>query len=143
MRRKLIEKKTPPEWNVRVMTEADFWSHADAAGIVVSEMQLEQPGYSIYCDGSPHIFIQDQLRGVDRLYTLWHEIAHYWLHKARIQFFLGLNQDIEFEANLVAACALIPQTMLTHYWPNEIAQEYGYPDWLIKYRQVIFEYWDI
>jgi len=126
-----------------VLTEVDFWDYCAASRIVVREVQLEQPGYSMVYEGRLHIYIHDQLRGVDRLYTLYHELAHHWLHPPRIQFFLGMDKNIEFEANLVAACALIPKTLLAHHWPSEIAEEFSYPTWLIKYRQTLLEYWDI
>jgi hypothetical protein len=54
-----------------------------------------------------------------------------------------MNKNIEFEANVIASCALIPRPMLEHYWPSEIAEEYGYPAWLIKFRQTLLEYWEI
>lgn len=143
MRKKLIERNTPPEWNVRVLTEDDFWTYCDAARIVVREVPLEQPGCRLVCDGKSHIFIHDRLRGVDRMYTLWHEMAHAWLHAPRTQFFLGLNKTLELEANAVAACAMIPRTMIAHYWPSEIAEEYGYPEWLIKFRETLLKYWQL
>lgn len=143
MRRQLIERNVPKEWNVRVLTEENFWIYAAAAGIVVREVPLEQAGCTLRCDGVPHIFIHDQLCGVNRTFTLFHEIAHHWLHPPRIQFFQGMNRNIEFEANAVAACAMLPKTVIQHYWPSEIAEEYGYPEWLIKFRQTLLDYWQI
>lgn len=92
-----------------MLTEDDFWQYCQASKIIVREAQLEQPGYSLLCENRPHIFVHAELRGVERLFTLFHELAHNWLHPARPQFFRGADKKIEFEANLVAACALIPK----------------------------------
>lgn len=143
MRKRLIEKNTPPEWNVRVLTEDDFWTYCDERNIDVRPVQLEQPGYSITDPAKPIIFIHDELRGIERLYTLYHELGHHFLHPSRIQFFCGWDQKIEFEANVIAACALVPRTLLTHHWPSEIAELYGYPNWLVTFRQKLLEYWEI
>lgn len=144
MRRKLIKKKTPPEWNIRRLTEVDFWTYCDAAKIIVREATLEQPGYSIVCDGKPHIFVHNELRGAARLFTLFHELAHHWLHPRRIQFFQGTgSEDVEIEANIVATVALVPKTLLIHYAPSELSDLFGYPDWLIEKRQTILEEWGI
>src|SRR5262249_36092392 len=103
---------------------------------------LEQPGYSIVIKGQKYIFVHDQLRGTDRLFTLYHELAHHWLHPPRPQFFHGLNRHIEFEANVVAACALIPRTRIEHWWESEIAED-GFPERLIKFRQILLKYWGV
>lgn len=144
MRRKLLERRTPREWNIRALTEEDFWQCCDEAKIVVREAPLEQPGYSLICDGARHIFVHEDLRGAHRLFALWHELAHHWLHPERVQFFRGRgDQNIEIEANIVAACAMIPRTMLIHYEPSEISDLHGYPDWIIRIRQEVLEEWGI
>lgn len=143
MRRKLFEKNTPKWWNIRQLTEDNFWDFCDERKICVREAQIEQPGYSIKIDGQNFIFVRDDLRGIDRTYTLWHEMGHYFLHPQRIQFFLGLDKTVELEANAFAACALIPRTWLNEGWIGETAKEYGYPEWLIKFRQTLLQYWEI
>src|SRR5215831_5301094 len=127
MRRDLVLRNTPPEWNVRVLTQDDFDYYCDRAGIVVSETPLEQPGLYIYKNGQPEIFLNDTLRGPERLFVGFHELAHYWLHPPGVRMFFGWAKQIEIEADIVAAYCLIPKTMLTHYWPSEIAELYGYP----------------
>lgn len=127
---------------MKALGEDHFWDYCDTRKILVREAQLEQPGYSIVIEGQRYIFVHDELRGMDRLFTLYHELAHHWLHPPRIHFFRGWNQTTESEANLVATCALIPRTRIIHWCPSEIAAE-GFPDWLIKLRQEVLEYWDI
>lgn len=143
MRKKLIEKNTPPEWNIRPLTEDDFWDYCRADGIVVREMPLERLGLHFKRHNRPVIFIHDRLRGPERLFVLFHELAHFWLHPPGIQFFQGYETSIEQEADAVAACALIPLTTLRHYWPGEIAELYGYPLDLIEFRQSIFDAWGL
>ena len=134
MRRGLIKSRTPPEWNVRVLTEDDFYQYCDEARVIVRETQLEKRGLYMPIDGVPHIFLNDTLRGVERLYISFHELAHHWLHPPGIQMFHAFRHITETEADIVAACALIPATVLTHYWPTEIAEIYGYPHRLVTLR---------
>src|SRR5262249_52996827 len=117
MRRGLLLQNTPPEWNVRVLTQDDFDYYCDRAGITVREVQLEQPGLSPCRNGLPQIFINDELRGAKKLFVSFHELAHHWLHPPRIKMFIGWEDAIEVEADVVAVCALIPKTVLNHYWP--------------------------
>lgn len=126
-----------------MLTEADFWTYCDARKIIVRFVQLEQPGYSVIRKVRPKIYLSDELRGEHLLQTMFHEIAHHFLHAPGIQFFCGTNSKIEFEANVVAACALIPKPLLSHHWPSEIAEEYGYSERLIKFRQMLLQYWKI
>lgn len=141
MRRDLLLRNTPPEWNVRVLTEDDFYQYCDEAGIVVRDTKLKpkQPGLYVHRDGKPHIFISNMLRGAHRLFVGFHELAHHWLHPPGIRMFFGLSRQLELEADIVAACALIPKTVLTHYWPSEIVDLYGYPHELVTRRCEVFD----
>jgi len=143
MRRGLLLQNTPHEWNVRVLTQDDFDYYCDRAGITVSETQLEQPGLYICSHGRPEIFLNDKLRGAERLFVGFHELAHHWLHTPGVRMFIGGSKEIEVEADAVAVCALIPQTLLTHYWPSEIAEIYGYPSELVGLRCDLFNLWRI
>lgn len=137
-------RNTPPEWNVRVLTRHDFDCYCDSAGILVREMPLDNvPGMYLICDGQPCIFLDEDLRGPDRLFTGFHEYAHYLLHPSRVSFFHGYDDVTEDEADVFAICALIPQTILNHYWPGEIAELYGYPPSLVEFRREVFDRWRI
>lgn len=125
------------------MTQDDFDYYCDRDGIVVIEAQLEQPGVYIHSEGQPEIYIHDELRGIERLFAGFHELAHHWLHPPGIRMFSGWNKQLEDEANIVAACALIPKTVLTHYWPSEIAELYGYPHRLVDLRCEVFDRYKI
>jgi Zn-dependent peptidase ImmA (M78 family) len=134
---------TPPEWNVRVLTQDDFDYYCDRAGITVSETSLEQWGLYICSHGQPEIFLNDKLRGAERLFVGFHELAHHWLHPPGVRMFSGGVKEIEVEADAVAVCALIPQTALTHYWPLEIVEIYSYPKELVGLRYELFNLWRI
>lgn len=143
MRKKLIERNMPPEWNCRVLTEDDLITFCDQLNVDIIDGPLEQPGCRIPYRGRTQLYLNNRLRGHDRLYVGFHEWGHCAIHPPRIQFFCGLNRSIEFEADAIAACALIPRPLITHYWPEEIAEEYLYPDWMIKFRQTLLKYWEI
>jgi Zn-dependent peptidase ImmA (M78 family) len=143
VRRDLLLQNTPPEWNVRVLTQDDFDYYCDRAGIAVREVPLELPGLYICRDGQPQIFLSDELRGAERLFIAFHELAHHWLHPPGVQMFHGFGRRVELEADAVAACCLIPKTVLTHYWPSEIAELHGYTHDLVNFRCEIFDRWRI
>jgi Zn-dependent peptidase ImmA (M78 family) len=125
------------------LTQDDFDYYCDRAGIIVREVSLELPGLYICRDGRPQIFLSDELRGAERLFIAFHELAHHWLHPPGIQMFHGFGTRVELEADAVAACALIPKTVLTHYWPSELADLYGYAHDLVNFRCEIFDRWRI
>lgn len=139
MRKRLLERNAPPEWNVRAFTDSDFWMLCAADGIIVQEAPLERHGFQFKQRNQHVIFINSRLRGAERSFVLWHEYAHYLLHPPGIQFFHGYESQVENEADVFAACAMIPRSLLEHYWPSEIADLYGYPVDLVAYRQDLFE----
>lgn len=141
MRKQWMERNAPAEWNVRVLTEDDFWLLSAAAGIVVHEVPIERLGVHFKRRHQHLIFINDRLRGVERRFVLWHELAHCYLHPPGIQFFHGFDSLVETEADVFAVCALIPRPALLHYWPSELADLYGYPPDLIEFRQSVWDRW--
>lgn len=139
MRKNLIERNVPSEWNVRVLTEDHFWDYCAARRITVRIVPLEQPGYSLVRKVDARIYIHDELRGAERLYTMFHELGHHWIHARGIQFFMGCKSRIEMEAEVIAACALIPRTILPpRFGWSEVQELYGYPDWMISFRNLVF-----
>lgn len=133
----------PEDWNARVFTEADFFGLCEQDGVRVFTAEL--PAAGIYCvyRATPIIFLHRDLRGPQRLHVEFHELGHHWLHAPGVQFFLNTNNKVEFEANLVAACSLIPQTLLMNCSITEIAEEYGYSEELLSFRIQVFTQWGI
>lgn len=104
MRKKLLERNCPKEWNVRVLDEEDFWFYCGVGGILVQEVPMMRAGLSFIRHGHNVIWIRDDLGGAERLFVLYHELGHFWLHPPGIQFFHGLGGSLDDEANAVAAC---------------------------------------
>lgn len=128
----------PRGWNTRVFTERDFFELCDRDDVMVFCASLPVPGFYCVHRGQPLIFFDRDLTGPQRLLVMFHEIGHHWLHCPGIQFFLGHHGKCEFEANLIAACALIPRPLLIRFSLNEIAEEYGYPEELLRFRMEVF-----
>lgn len=140
MNKAKLLRLVPEGWNTRVFTEHDFYSLCALDSVLVVTRALPLPGaYCIYRN-SPVIFLHRDLAGADRLQVQFHELGHHWLHSPGLQFFLGWESKCEFEANLISACALIPEPLLRSRPPGEIAEEYGYDGELIKFRLRV---WDI
>lgn len=133
----------PAEWNRRVLTDDDFHRFCVSEGVSAFECPMQIPGaYCIY-DGSPVIFINRDQPASQKLFVKFHELAHHWLHYPGVQFFLDTHTKVETEANIVAACALIPVTLLTVKSESEIIDEYGYSSELINIRSEIYRTWRI
>ncbi len=144
MRRSLIIRNTPEEWNTRFLTEADFYAYCDENQIVLHEdRQLAQPGLYLVYDNRAHIFVDERLRGTERLFVGFHELAHFWLHPVGIKLFQGVNADTEIEADVVATCALIPRPIIDHVRSDDIRKLYGYPESLVEMRRETLERWRI
>lgn len=133
----------PAEWNIRVFTDDDFHQFCEEERISIYESDMAIPGaYCLYA-GSPVIFINRALPAERKLFIKFHELAHHWLHYPGVQFFLDNHTKVENEANIVAACALIPVTLLTVKSESEIIDEYGYSPELIHIRSEIYRTWRI
>lgn len=142
MRRLLVIRNTPEEWNKRFLTEADFYRYCDENQIVLHEdRQLAQPGLYLVYDNRAHIFLDERLRGYVRLLVGFHELAHFWMHPVGVKLFQGVNADTEIEADVVATCALIPRPIIEHVSQENICQLYGYPAPLVELRREILERW--
>lgn len=147
MRRDLVLHNTPAEWNIRVLSEDDFYQYCDEAGIIIYEKPLETSGLYICQDNKPEIYLHNELRGADRLFVAYHELAHHWLHPSGTHMYHAGDEEwsaqSEDEADLVAICCLIPATILPHYHPSEIVELHGYRLDQVKFRCEVFDKWKI
>lgn len=130
----------PDGWNERVFDESDFYRLCHLDGVrVFEDAEMSLPGaYCVY-DKIPVIFIARRLRGAERLRVQFHELGHHLLHYPDVRFFINLNNKIEFEANIVAACALIPFPLLRSRDIWQLEEEYGYSKKLIAFRVMLFQ----
>lgn len=133
----------PGGWNTRVLTQHDFESLCAQAGIHVCEVEMSIDGCYCVLDVGPTIFLSRRLFGTRRLRVAFHELGHHLLHYPGVQFFQNTHGKCEFEAELVAACALIPATLLESHSAAEIAEEYGYEVELIEFRRRVYRDWGI
>ena len=137
IRKELLRRRAPAEWNFRVLNLESFYRYCDAAGVLVHEVRLEIPGTYLFVYGQPRILISDELDEVERLFVGFHELAHHWLHRRPVQFFRGREDAVEVEANVVAACAMIPAHLIKHGLPV------AYPEILLRLRREVFDRWRI
>jgi Zn-dependent peptidase ImmA (M78 family) len=139
LNKRILRRLVPRHWNKQVFTWADFEFFCGLDGVSVYEQPLqERPAFYCVFAGSPSIFIDHKVRKNRRLWVLFHELAHHWLHTPEIHWFEGFDQRAEEEAGIVAACCLIPQRLLLTRRAQEIVEEYGYPEDLLQARIEIY-----
>jgi Zn-dependent peptidase ImmA (M78 family) len=141
MNKQTLRSLMPPDWNKRVFSALDFDLQCEAEGIRVFDCAMPLPGASVVYDDTPVIMLNCNLRGPGRLHVAWHEYGHQKLHAPGIQFFLNNHSRIETEANIVAACALIPCSLLSSMPLWEIARDYGYSPELMRFRLKVWRIW--
>ncbi|HEY9285913.1 MAG TPA: ImmA/IrrE family metallo-endopeptidase [Pyrinomonadaceae bacterium] len=96
-------------------------------------------GIYMACEGIPCIAIHSSLRGAERSEVVWHEIGHHLLHTPTTCFFTrSTARKMEFEAQVVMACALVPRPLLGRTFA-ELQEEYGYTRELLWFRKGVFE----
>jgi Zn-dependent peptidase ImmA (M78 family) len=140
----LAHVAVPRWWNKRVPTELEFHRLCRRRRIKVIEMPLRVAGFYMVCKGKKFIALNTNLRGVRRLETGFHEIAHDLLHapvSATTALFCGFNGDrkTEFEARAFAACAVMPEPLLRQLLslpPDEIGD---YTLDMLKFRLTVLD----
>ena len=95
-------------------------------------------GRFTYFRQQPIIFLDEKLRGTDKLFVALHEMGHFWLHEPGYYQFSKTLERAEIEADIVAACGIIPMTLLLSNLPCEIAEECGCSVELVTTRLSLF-----
>ena len=133
----------PAEWNYQVFDKSDFDRICDECGVYTRECILNVPG--LYCryGSTPVIFINKNQSALLKLFVSFHELGHFWLHSPGHQFSIDQHDHSENEANIVAACALIPITIYKTKSESEIIDEYRYSRELFNLRSEIYRTWRI
>jgi Zn-dependent peptidase ImmA (M78 family) len=138
--RKVLAKLTRWGWNRRPLTEADFFTICDAEVVRVIELPLPQRGLYLVRHGMPVIALDEGLRGTERLFIQWHELGHHFLHTPdSCHFSLSLTDKIQFQANVIASCALIPQTIIRACEFDVIAEEFEVSRDIITMRAQVWQ----
>jgi Zn-dependent peptidase ImmA (M78 family) len=139
----LVEKKFP-QWNQFVCSEETARELCFEEKVRVVEAQIRARGEYLIYRQVPFIIIKNNLPSKWRAWVLWHELAHHWLHHpGNYKFHKTVIRKFDFEANFVAAIALIPTMLLELMTLEEIAAEFNYPTELLEVRRKIYEYYRI
>src|SRR5688572_9200127 len=108
----------------RSATEEDFYRHCAAHEItVVMDMDMSI-GVYVTCRNEPFIFLNPKMKGWYLRYVMFHELAHHIFHapsqsNAGVEFFhLHSKQKNHFEAEVVAAMALLPRKEINSLLQN-------------------------
>jgi hypothetical protein len=128
-----------PDWNKRVLTELDFFEFCEQERLKVVEAYTGENGLYVVYRGEPFIMLDPEIKGGLRYWVEWHEAAHHLLHVPATSFFGIESLKSQWQANVVAACALMPLSLLKVKSISEIHEEYAYPKPLYQLRARIFE----
>ena len=135
-------------WNKRPLAEADFYRLCRRFRIHVTEMPLQTNGFYYCMKGRHFIAIDSRLTGHERLFVMFHEIAHFLMHSPDAGVtanFHGVGKKTrkELEADAFSLCSLIPRKWIENRTPFEISDEEGIPFDLIAERLSVYQTYDI
>jgi len=104
---------------MRSLTETDAEAICEKEQITVLEANVPNSFY-FCCYGRHFIVLKKSLRGLKKLFELFHEIGHFYCHAGRDAntqaFFYGLiEHKNEVEANIFATIAICPASALDNY----------------------------
>lgn len=104
-------------FNKRSLDETDAYWICEEENITVIEAEVPTSFYFV-CKGQAFIVLKKSLKGLKKLFDLWHEIGHHFLHSGREyeSYFFGLIESKnEVEANIFATVAICPKLALDNY----------------------------
>jgi len=136
------------KWNKRPLTEDDFYRLCNKHKIVVVEMPLQTGGF-YYCVKQKHyIAVNSSLKQHERLLVMFHEFAHYMMHApdtgVTANFHgVGRRTRKEVEADIFAICALIPKPLIENRTVQELVEEDGFCETLVRERMAIYRRKDL
>lgn len=123
------------DWNQRIHTEDDALKFCRRHRIRIVEDPDEEYGQIVWYEGFAFILINPFLAIGMRTWVLFHEIGHYLLHApASGRFSKLIESKADYEANAVAAVAMMPKAAITGKTFAEVAAEFEYPIELIQIR---------
>lgn len=100
-------------FNQRFLTWRDYDALLDKEGIVYLHVPLEVPGFYAIIDDCPCIGVNEVLKSPEIKAVSWHEMGHHFLHSPELHLYGNPNRSkTEFQAHVIAACALIPQYII-------------------------------
>jgi Zn-dependent peptidase ImmA (M78 family) len=134
-------------WNKRPLTEQDFWALCKKFGVEVYENggeHMKWKGVYTMLDGIPTIIIDARLAGLEKLWTMFHELGHHLLHSPATCFFSDSTvHKAQSEANAFAAIALIPEQAVRQRYLWDLYEVDEFAAKLFQIRLEIFEMYQI
>ncbi|MCC6824576.1 MAG: ImmA/IrrE family metallo-endopeptidase [Acidobacteria bacterium] len=112
-------------WNEHPLDEDDFYRICERFGVCVDELPMRVGGFYFRIKGHDHIAINSTLPPGEKLFVMFHELGHFLFHAPGFDTMakfhsVGGRSRAESEADLFAACALIPRPRLTSLTPEEL-----------------------
>ena len=102
-------------FNEREQREEDFYRICEIEKITVLELNVPTSFY-FACNGEFFIVIKKTLRGIKKTFSMFHELAHHFLHggssKPNAYFFGLIESRNELEADMIATVAMIPKNKI-------------------------------
>ncbi len=135
-------------WNERPLDEDDFYRLCSEHDVTVVESPLQTSGFYFSMRRKHFIAVNSELRGPQRLFVMFHEFAHFYLHApnsgAGARFHgVGRKTRQEAEADLFAVCAIMPRSMIEMNTAGVLSEEFGLPGELIAERVSILRTYGI
>lgn len=138
----LEEKLKGTGWNERVLTYEDFELTCEDEGILILHLPFSREGLYGVCEDIPVIVLNENLRSIKKVEVAWHELAHHFLHTpALCCFSKDLKRKYQFEAQVVAVCALIPKPLIEPLLRSDDLSEY--PEKLLEFRLKVLDIFNI
>lgn len=127
--------------NQKVQTIDDFDLRCQNEGVLTFERPMRKwKGLYLVCDQVPCIVLNSHLSMRERPIVSFHELGHHYLHATSPKFYCqGIISKSEYEANIIAAVALLPTSLVERYKIEDIQNEFGYPGYLLWFRKRIYE----
>ncbi len=135
-------------WNEKPLTQDDFYRLCRRHKVKVQEMPLRVSGFYYCLLGRHYIAINSRLRTDKKLFVMFHEFAHYLMHAPDTGVtanFHGVGKKTrkEAEADAFALCAIIPKRWIECRHVNELTDDEGIPESIIKDRLLVYEAYGI
>lgn len=136
------------KWNEKQLTEADFFRLCRRFKITIVEMPLTTHGFYYCVKGKHYIAIDSRLNGIERLFVLWHEFAHFLMHvpdrNVTANFYgVGCQTRNEKEADIFALCALIPKHWVKTKTLRELVEDEGFSEEFVWNRKKFYDEYEI
>ncbi|PYS52413.1 MAG: hypothetical protein DMF68_01505 [Acidobacteria bacterium] len=142
-----VFRKLTSGWNKRPLTESDFYRLCKKLHVcVIEDGSYDMVGKGLYMviESVPTIFINDKLKGLEKLWVMFHELGHHLLHTPETCFFSeSIQHKAQSEANLFAAVALIPEKIVRQMPLWEYYELDEFATRLLQIRLEVFELYSL